>query len=48
MNKFIVYTINGLEISLEEYRERNERVLRGYSEGRFKTSEELKDKFKSK
>ena len=28
MNKFIVYTINGLEISLEEYRERNERVLR--------------------
>ncbi len=41
-------TVNEREITLKEYREKNERAETRYAEGKFKTSEELKDKFKSK
>jgi hypothetical protein len=43
----VAKSVNGREISLQEYREKNERAVTDYSEGKFKTSEELKDKFKS-
>lgn len=43
----IVKSVNGREISLQKYREKNERAVADYSEGNFKTSEELKEKFKS-
>ncbi|MBK5213190.1 MAG: hypothetical protein JJE55_05975 [Flavobacteriaceae bacterium] len=44
----VAHSINGREISLKEYREKNERAVASYAEGKFKTSEELKNKFKSK
>ena len=44
----VAHTINGREISLKEYREKNERAVNGYAEGRFTTSEELKNRFRSK
>jgi len=43
----VAHTINGREISLQEYRNKNERAVADYSEGKFKTSAQLKDKFKS-
>jgi hypothetical protein len=44
----VAHTVNEREITLKEYREKNERAETSYAEGKFKTSEELKDKFKSK
>jgi len=44
----VVHNINGREISLKEYREKNERAVKGYAEGKFSTSEELKNRFRSK
>lgn len=44
----VAHTINGREISLKEYRKKNERAVRDYAEGKFTTSEELKNKFRSK
>ena len=44
----VAHTINGRAISLQEYRKKNERAVAGYAEGKFKTSEELKNKFRSK
>jgi len=44
----VVHTIYGEEVSLEEYREKNERTVAGYAKGKFKTSEELKNKFQPK
>jgi hypothetical protein len=44
----VTHSINGREISLKEYRERNERAEASYAEGKYKTSEQLKEKFKSK
>ena len=43
----VAKSINGREISLQEYREKNKRAEANYSNGNFKTSEELKEKFKS-
>ncbi len=43
----VAKSVNGREISLQEYREKNERAVVEYSGGKFKTSEQLKDKFKS-
>jgi hypothetical protein len=43
----VAKSINGREISLQEYREKNERAVTDYLEGKFKTSVEIKDKFKS-
>lgn len=44
----IAHSINGREISLKEYREKNERAIASYAKGIFKTTEQLKEKFKSK
>lgn len=44
----VAHTMNGRAISLKEYREKNERAVAGYAEGKFRTSEELKNKFRSK
>ena len=44
----VAHSINGKEISLQEYRKKNERAIINYKAGKFKTSEELKTKFKSK
>ncbi len=44
----VAYSIDGRGISLKEYREKNERAVKGYSEGKFTTSEELKNRFRSK
>ena len=44
----VAHSITGRAISLKEYRERNERAEANYAEGKYKTSEQLKDKFKSK
>ncbi|CAM3335847.1 hypothetical protein [Aequorivita lipolytica] len=44
----VTHSINGREISLKEYREKNERAEASYAEGKYKTSEQLKEKFKSK
>lgn len=44
----VAYSIDGREISLKEYREKNERAVKVYAEGKFSTSEELKDRFRSK
>lgn len=43
----VAHSINGREISLKEYREKNERAVKGYAEGKFTTSEELKNRFRS-
>ena len=43
----VAHTINGREISLQEYQNKNDRAVTDYSEGKFKTSEELKEKFRS-
>lgn len=34
----VAHSIAGREISLEEYRQKNERAMKGYNEGKFKTS----------
>lgn len=44
----VAHSINGREISLKEYREKNKSAFTSVIEGKFKTSEELKEKFKSK
>ena len=44
----VAHNINGREISLNEYGERNESAEASYAEGKYKTSQQLKDKFKSK
>ncbi len=43
----VAHTVNERDISLKEYCEKNERAVASYAEGKFKTSKELKDKFKS-
>lgn len=44
----VAHTIDGKEISLKEYREKNKLAIKGYSEGRFTTSEELRKRFQNK
>lgn len=44
----VAHTIGGRAISLKDYREKNERAVKGYAEGKFSTSEELKNRFRSK
>ncbi|MEM0517513.1 MULTISPECIES: hypothetical protein [Aequorivita] len=43
----VAKSVNGREISLQEYRDKNDRAVADYSEGKFKTSAQLKDKFNS-
>lgn len=43
----VAHSINGREISLQEYREKNEHAVDSYKDGKFKTTEELKNKFTS-
>lgn len=47
-SKVVAHTIDGRPISLKEYRERNERAVAGYAEGKFKASHELKNYFNYK
>lgn len=42
----VAFDINGQKISLKEYTERNERAEASYTEGKYNTSEQLKNKFR--
>ena len=44
----VIYDINGVGISKEEYIQRNVDAVSSYKQGRYKTSDELKGKYLSK
>lgn len=44
-NAVVAHDINGKEITLQEYRDRNEQAIHNYKAGNYKTSDQLREKY---